>query len=295
MKEIWKDIKGYEGIYQVSNFGRVKSLDRKDKLGHHWSERILNPKGNKLGYIRVYLSKDGKTERVLVHRLVAESFVNRISEKHDIVNHLDNNPSNNRADNLEWTTYKGNMQWAAKQGRMKANSQAYANLETARRKRSKAVIATSPDGEKYHFESQAEAGRVLGVDACHIAEVCRKEYGYTNLKGYTFEYADQELQKSLKPKRQKMSKEERSALISKLHKGNKYNVGRKCSEAAKQATRELHSKPIIQIDKSGNTIAEFSSVAEAREKTGITHAHEAANGTRKSAGGYLWKWKEKKQ
>lgn len=293
MCEIWKDIIDYEGLYQVSNFGRIKSLERYDNRKHKIPERIMKTKGNDLGYKRVCLCRDGKIERRSVHRIVAEAFVKRDNENYNIVNHLDNDPSNNRADNLEWTTYKGNMQWAAKQGRMKANAQAYKNFESGRNKRKKAVIATAPDGKKYTFESQGEAGRVLGVNACHIAQVCRKEYGYTNLKGYTFEYVDQELQKSLKPKRQKMTKEERSAFISNLHKGNKYCVGKKCSEAAKQATRELHSKPIVQMDKSGNEIAMFSSVADAEEKTKIRHANDVANGKRKSAGGYLWKWKER--
>ena len=99
MCEIWKDIPDYEGLYQISSFGRVKSLARTDNNGHKLPERILNPKGNKLGYIRVYLSKNGSAKRVLIHRLVAEAFVSRKNDGDNIVNHIDNNPSNNHADN----------------------------------------------------------------------------------------------------------------------------------------------------------------------------------------------------
>lgn len=293
MCEVWKDITGYEGLYQISNFGRVKSLERLDAAKHKLPERILKQKKEKLGYCRVFLCRNGDIKCISVHRLVAEAFVERKVKTDNIVNHLDNDPSNNRADNLEWTTYKGNMQWAAKQGRMKANEQAYRNIERSQKKRRKAVTAIAPDGERMYFQSLTEAGKALGVSQYHIADVCKKEYGYNKLKGYDFEFTDPEMQKSAKPKRTKMSKEERSAFMSNLHKGNKYNVGRKCSEAAKQATRELHSKPIIQMDKTGNIIAEYSSVAEAKEKTGIPHTYDVANGKRKSAGGYLWKWKEK--
>lgn len=291
MNEIWKDVKDYEGIYQISNLGRVKSLDRIDNKGHKRPEKILYVKGDKLGYKRVCLCREGKIERRLIHRMVAEAFVERKHQGDNIVNHLDNDPSNNRADNLEWTTYKGNMQWAAKQGRMKANPTTYQNQKKAAIKRKKAVIATAPDGEKYHFESQAEAGRTLGFNPSHIAEACRKEYGYKRINGYEFEYADPEIQITQKPKKEKMSAEELYDLRRRQLIGNKYGVGKKCSQAAIDASKALFSKPIVQMDKSGNVIAEFSSTAEAKEKTGISHTYDVANGKRKSAGGYLWKWK----
>lgn len=291
MKEIWKDVKDYEGFYQISNFGRVKSLERYDSNKHKLPERIMNPNRESNGYYRVYLCRNGKAKRILVHRLVAEAFVERKHEGDNIVNHLDNNPSNNRADNLEWTTYKGNMQWAAKQGRMKANASTYEHQDMAAKSRRKAVVAISPDGERLVFESQAEAGRQLRIGTAHIAAACRKEYGYKKLNGFEFEYADQELQKSAKPKREKMSDEDIAEYRRKKMIGNKINVGRKCSLAAIEASKAIHSKPILQMDKEGNIIADFSSVKEAKEKTGILHAYDVANGKRKSAGGYLWKWK----
>lgn len=100
--EVWKNIEGYEGLYQVSNFGRVKSL----KFG---KEKILKPLRIKCGYLQVNLSKNGKGKMCYVHRLVALAFIpnpNCLSE----VNHKDENKENNRVDNLEWCnrTYNNN-------------------------------------------------------------------------------------------------------------------------------------------------------------------------------------------
>jgi hypothetical protein len=113
MDEIWKDIKGYEGKYQISNFGRVKSLKR----DYRHKDRILKPLPKEKEYVRVHLMDKGNEEWAYVHRIVAETFIEK-KEGCDIVNHLDNNPSNNNVNNLEWTTYKGNIQHAMKQGRM---------------------------------------------------------------------------------------------------------------------------------------------------------------------------------
>ena len=111
MVEIWKDIPGYEGIYAVSNFGKVKSLQRTRK-GSYGSirivyEKILNHKIDKDGYHIVTLSKEGKTKCIGVHRLVAQAFLPNIYNL-PMVNHKDENPSNNFVDNLEWCTAKYN-------------------------------------------------------------------------------------------------------------------------------------------------------------------------------------------
>lgn len=102
MNEIWKDIPGFEGLYQVSNLGRVKSFRQSSKL-HKVPEYILNPSLSSNGYYQVTLYKDTKRSKVLVHRLVAEAFV---PNKNDfpMVNHIDENRLNNTASNLEWCT-----------------------------------------------------------------------------------------------------------------------------------------------------------------------------------------------
>lgn len=107
MEEIWKDIKGYEGYYQVSNLGNVRSLDR--KIG----SRILKGRGvkavtDKDGYLMAHLSRNGKATYFRIHRLVAISFIQN-KENLKEINHKDENKTNNRVDNLEWCTTRYNI------------------------------------------------------------------------------------------------------------------------------------------------------------------------------------------
>lgn len=115
-EEIWKDIEGYEGLYQISNLGRVKSLERwvtanwgkTKKLSKQLiKEKIRKISYNSNGYALVVLAKQGKNKTYLLHRLVASAFVDNPNNL-TIVNHKDENPSNNRYDNLEWCDYTYN-------------------------------------------------------------------------------------------------------------------------------------------------------------------------------------------
>jgi len=115
MEEIFRDINGYEGLYMVSNFGRIKSLPKSDGNGNR--ERILNLEIAKSKYNRVSLSKNGIVTRFQVHRLVAEYFIDKQDGK-TIINHIDNNGLNNKVENLEWCTHSENMMHAQKQGRL---------------------------------------------------------------------------------------------------------------------------------------------------------------------------------
>lgn len=107
MIEIFKDIAGYEGLYQVSNLGRVKSLN----YNHTNKERILSP-ANLRGYYRVTLQKDGNRKTYFVHRLVAHAFLENPDNLSQI-NHIDQNKQNNKVDNLEWCTGRYNKRYSA--------------------------------------------------------------------------------------------------------------------------------------------------------------------------------------
>lgn len=113
MEEVWKDIEGYEGLYQVSNLGRVKSLDRvimRKKQGAIFKKgTILKPMEYK-GYQYVFLCKDNKQRSIKIHRLVAKAFLHN-PDKLPEVNHKDENKQNNRVDNLEWCNHKYNMNY----------------------------------------------------------------------------------------------------------------------------------------------------------------------------------------
>lgn len=123
MQEVWKDIKGYEGYYQVSNLGRVKSLSRvvkryekgRGEVIQRRRERILSERDCR-GYKTVLLCVGGSNKQKFIHRLVAEVFLDSVEGK-DYVNHIDNDPSNNCSINLEWCTAKENAHHMIKQGR----------------------------------------------------------------------------------------------------------------------------------------------------------------------------------
>lgn len=125
--EIFKPITDYENLYEISNTGIIKALDRfiTDKKGKtkFYPGKILKfdtSKNNVTEYKRVTLSKNGKTSRVFVHRLVAQEFIPNPHNK-PFVNHIDNNGSNNHVNNLEWCTHSENMQHSQKQGRQFSN------------------------------------------------------------------------------------------------------------------------------------------------------------------------------
>lgn len=106
MEEIWKDIEGYEGLYQVSNLGRVKSFMAAPKTGNK-SEYIMGQTLITGGYLTVYFCVNGKRSKRQVHRLVAQAFIPNPSGL-PFVNHKDENKTNNVVDNLEWCTSEYN-------------------------------------------------------------------------------------------------------------------------------------------------------------------------------------------
>lgn len=108
MEELWKDIEGYEGLYQVSSLGRVKSVKKVDNLNRKVEEKILKPGNNDRGYLQVSLYKNGKVKRYYVHRLVAQAFIPNDIPERNCIDHIDTNTQNNTIQNLRWCTSKEN-------------------------------------------------------------------------------------------------------------------------------------------------------------------------------------------
>ena len=160
--ETWKDVVGYEGLYKVSDEGRIYSVERKDSRGNRCGGRILKPRYYKDGYLRVTLCKNGKSKTKKVHRLVAGAFIPNPKGFLE-VNHKDENKSNNESSNLEWCTHKYNMN----HGTLK---------ERTAQALSKKVKATNiKTGEVLTFNSAKEAER-KGYNASVVSMACRGVY-----------------------------------------------------------------------------------------------------------------------
>lgn len=170
MNEQWKDIQGYEGLYQVSNLGRVKGIDRISANGSHLKEKILSQKHTTKGYLRVIFCKNNKVKYFLVHRLVAEEFIlnpNNLPQ----VNHIDENKTNNQVDNLAWVTSKENANYGTR-------------IKRIADKHKKVIYSMSPDGQVMEFSSQTEAAKILNISRGNIWGMING--GQKTCKGYTF-------------------------------------------------------------------------------------------------------------
>lgn len=99
--EIWKDIEGYEGLYQISSMGQIRSVYAYGK--HKSINRIIKPYPCH-GHLRIQLSKDHKRKKYFVHVLVAKTFIPKLYETHNVVNHKNSIKTDNKTENLEWVT-----------------------------------------------------------------------------------------------------------------------------------------------------------------------------------------------
>ena len=168
--ENWKDIKGYEGFYQVSNLGRVRSLERDvyfpNGTIHRIKEKILVPVLDNKGYQFVGLHKNGKRKDMKVHRLVAMAFIPNPENK-PMVNHKDENPLNNCVDNLEWCTAQYNANYGTRNERMIQNRRSY---KLGNHPKAKAVFCVELNKT---FDCAKRAEEELGICVSSIRSACR--------------------------------------------------------------------------------------------------------------------------
>lgn len=190
MREVWVDIRGYEGLYQISNWGRVKSLN----YNRTKQERILKNSIDKCGYLYIVLWKNGKKKKFLIHRLVAETFILN-PNNHPCINHKNEDKELNfvyiNADgsvdesksNLEWCTHAYNSNYGTRNERM---AKALVNGKT-----SKAVLQYSLDGTLLQeFPSTKEVERQLGFAHQNIVKCCNGCSKYSHAYGFKWLYKD---------------------------------------------------------------------------------------------------------
>ena len=203
-KEIWKDIEGFEGYYMVSNLGRVKSVERTVWNGKSCyktvHERILKVWTRANGYLIVNLSKDGKEKTYMIHRLVATAFCEN-QMGYTEVNHIDEDKTNNCADNLEFCDRVYNCNYGTRNQRVaekmrgrklsEEHKKKVAEKNTNNPKLSKPVIAIHKiNGLILKFPSVREAGRSIGIPYQSIYKCCKGKY--KSAGGFVWHYADTE-------------------------------------------------------------------------------------------------------
>lgn len=206
--EVWKDIKGYEGLYQISDYGRIKSFYRTTT-----HTRILKERTHRDGYLYVGLYKNGKTTTAKSHRLVALYFIPNPENKPQ-VNHKDGNKLNNNVENLEWCTAAENARHAVDTGlwvwteeskrKLKETllKKGYTLHDNTKKKRTKQtkdqhtrghgfgyvqVVQKTDEGDIVKiWRSMSDASRELGIPVPHIVRVCKGRRKHTG--GYMWEY-----------------------------------------------------------------------------------------------------------
>lgn len=193
--EVWRDIQGYEGKYQVSSQGRVRSLTRliTNKLGVSQlvQGRIMKATKNRRGYYIVDLCKNGTIKHYQVHRLVACAFIpNPIGLPQ--VNHRDENPANNCISNLEWCTAKYNNNYGhhnIRNGRCHRNGRKYTKKLQHSHHFTRQVKQIALDGTVVHIWPSIKAATKAGYGESNISRCCNNKSWYKTHKGYKWQYA----------------------------------------------------------------------------------------------------------
>ena len=177
MEEIWKPVVGWEGLYEVSNLGNVRSLDRLVVQGNHTrfcKGQLLKPTLHKSNYYMVTLRNSGLQKISKVHQMVMNAFNPNIYKEKLEINHIDGNPQNNRLDNLEWCTHQQNLQHASKHHLLSIY---------------KPIDQYDLEGNFIkRWESMKEAREFYNLGVNSLRNACKRKSGIH--KGYIWRYAD---------------------------------------------------------------------------------------------------------
>ena len=163
MKEIWKPIKNYEGLYEVSNLGNVKSIK---------NNTLIKPALNK-GYLRLVLYKNGKKKNKTIHQLVAQAFIDNPND-YICVNHINEVKTDNRVENLEWCDNNYNDNYGTR------------NKRIAKRLSKKIVQLDINNNYINTWDSASDVGRIIGINPSNIRSCCRNIR--KNAGGYIWKY-----------------------------------------------------------------------------------------------------------
>lgn len=178
MNEVWKPVNGYEGLYEISSLGRVKSLPRTVDNGfnvRHTKEKILRKSYFANGYEKALLTMNGKSKCFRVHRLVAIAFIDNPNGFKE-VNHINEDKTDNRVENLEWCDRLYNCNYGTRNEKVGLYQK-------------KAVVQLSLSGDIIReFPSATDAEKHLGKRGNHIASCCTGNRG--SAYGYKWRYAD---------------------------------------------------------------------------------------------------------
>lgn len=238
MNEQWKDIEGYEGLYQVSNLGRVWSVKRKER-GRTFGGKLHSIRTDRRGRCSIQLSREGKQEYMSLPRLVATYFVeNPDPQTMTEVNHKDEDPSNNRADNLEWCSHGYNCRYGTRISRIKEAQ----NM---------AVLQYTLDGQFVaEYASMHIAATAIGKDAGHICNCCQgnRKWAY----GYFWRYKDDALYQQAARR-----------------------ISRKTEDGRRKRAAAFTEKAwnVVQLDLQGNPVAVHASTKMAAQAVGCSRCY----------------------
>ena len=181
MKEIWKDVVGYEKSYEVSNLGRVRSKRRfvsgRGRGLHASGGRLIKP-FNRYAYVGVVLSQNGKATQYYLHRVVATAFVPNPNNRAE-VNHKDGDKHNNVASNLEWVSHSENGLHAYRIG-LRVRAKIVNN---------KRVVVCDCNGAESRFFSIADAAQFIGISQSSVSRWCNGKYKSPMKGKYEVRYA----------------------------------------------------------------------------------------------------------